>query len=54
MSPTTIPPSGGFFYVFIAAEFSGRRKICPEKSAFIDGNSFPDERTQSAAVKNSS
>jgi hypothetical protein len=41
MSPTTIPPSGGFFYVFIAAEFSGRRKICRKRVLSLMETAFP-------------
>ena len=45
---------GRFFLCLYCSRFFPPAEILPDKSAFIDGNSFPDERTQSAAVKNSS
>lgn len=45
---------GRFFLCLYCSRIFRPAENLPEKSAFIDGNSFPDERTQSAAVKNSS
>ncbi len=36
-----MPPSGGFFYVFIAVEFSGRRKICRKRVPSLTETAFP-------------
>ena len=45
---------GRFFLCLYCSRIFRPAENLSEKSAFIDGNSFPDERKQSVAVKNSS